>query len=96
MTSSKLFVSNLASTVTEETLRDLFGEKGRRVGEVTVITERTTGISRGFGFVQLNTTAEAMDAVSTLHGREVDGRIMAVREANQTRTASTPTHSPLR
>jgi cold-inducible RNA-binding protein len=95
MTSSKLFVSNLAATVTEETLRDLFGEKGRRVTDCTVITERATGISRGFGFVQLNTTAEAVDAVSTLDGREVDGRIMAVREAHQ-RAAVTPVASPIR
>jgi RNA recognition motif-containing protein len=95
MTTSKLFVSNLAATVTEETLRELFGEKGRPVGEVTVITERATGISRGFGFVQLNTTADAIDAVSSLDGREVDGRIMAVREAHK-RTAETPTASSLR
>lgn len=83
MTSSKLFVTNLASTVTEETLRELFGEKGRRVTDVTVVTEKATGISRGFGFVQLTTPADALDAVSTLDGREVDGRIMAVREAHR-------------
>jgi RNA recognition motif-containing protein len=87
MTTSKLFVSNLADTVSESALREIFSEQGRRVTEVSVVTERGTGKPRGFGFVELVTTAEAEAARDSLDGRELEGRPISVREAhNGTRT----------
>jgi cold-inducible RNA-binding protein len=77
----KLFVSNLAESVMEGALRELFSEEGRRVTEVSVITDRATGRSRGFGFVELVTPAEAQAAQLALDGRELDGRAISVREA---------------
>jgi cold-inducible RNA-binding protein len=79
--SHKLFVTNLAESVMEGALRELFSEEGRRVTEVSVITDRATGRSRGFGFVELVTPAEAMAARQALDGRELDGRAISVREA---------------
>jgi cold-inducible RNA-binding protein len=81
MTTSKLFVSNLADTVSEAALRELFSEDGRRVMEVSVVIERGTGKPRGFGFVELVTAAEAEAARQSLDGRELEGRPIVVREA---------------
>ena len=86
MTTSKLFVSNLADTVSEAALREIFSEEGRRVTEVSVVTERGTGKPRGFGFVELVTAAEAESARLSLDGRELEGRPITVREARGTRT----------
>ncbi len=82
MTTSKLFVSNLADTVSEAALREIFSEEGRRVTEVSVVTERATGKPRGFGFVELVTADEAEAARQSLDGRELEGRPISVREAH--------------
>jgi cold-inducible RNA-binding protein len=77
----KLFITNLADTVMEGELRALFAEDGRRVTEVSVVLDRATGRSRGFGFVELLSTAEAAAAIAALDGREVSGQAIVVREA---------------
>jgi RNA recognition motif-containing protein len=77
----KLFVTNLADSVMEGELREIFSEEGRRVTEVSVITDRATGRSRGFGFVELVTPAEAAAAVQSLDGRQLGGRAITVRTA---------------
>jgi RNA recognition motif-containing protein len=85
MTTCKLFVSNLADTVSEAALRELFSEEGRRVTEVSVVTERATGKPRGFGFVELVTAAEAESARQSLDGRQLEGRPITVRQAGDAR-----------
>jgi RNA recognition motif-containing protein len=80
---SKLYVGNLSYTTTEETLRQVFEEGGRQVVKVSVITDRDTGQSRGFAFVELSSPADAAAAISELDGREVDGRRLRVSEARE-------------
>lgn len=77
---NKLFVGNLAWAVTSEELGELFSE----VGEVTssnVISDRQTGRSRGFGFVEMATPELAQKAVEELNGKELQGRPIVVNIA---------------
>ena len=78
--SAKLFVGNLSHDTTGEDLRALFGESGQ-VESCSVITDRDTGRSKGFGFVEMATDAEAANAISKFNGAEYDGRAMTVNEA---------------
>jgi RNA recognition motif-containing protein len=75
-----LYVGNLSYDTTEDTLRTLFAEHGE-VESVNLITDRYTGRSRGFAFVEMSTEEEAQKAVSELNGRTVDGRDLRVDEA---------------
>ncbi len=77
--STKLFVS-LAYTVTDDELRDFFAEVGT-VESARVITDRETNRSKGFGFVEMSTEAEAQAAIDRLNGRELSGRTVSVSEA---------------
>ena len=81
----KLYVGNLPYSVTESTLRELFGGAGEIVS-VTLITDRVTGSSKGFGFVEMSTEAEAQKAIDTINGQEVDGRALKVAEARPPRS----------
>lgn len=76
--SKKLFVGNLPYTTTEDSLRELFSSDGRNVSRVTIVTDRDTGRSRGFAFVEMATDEEAQSAVSALNGAELDGRPLRV------------------
>ena len=76
----RLFVGNLNYTTTEETVRALFAEAGQ-VESVSLVTDRETGQSRGFGFVEMATEDEAREAIARLNGREVDRRKITVNEA---------------
>ena len=76
----KLFVGNLAFSVTSEMLQQSFSECGS-VDSSTVITDRETGRSKGFGFVEMATEAEANAAIQKLNGSEADGRRLTVNEA---------------
>src|SRR5262245_5450776 len=78
----RLFVGNLAYSVTEADLRDVFAEAGQ-VGEVKIVLDRDTGRPRGFAFVDLGSDAEASKAIEALNGREVQGRAIAVSEARE-------------
>ncbi len=75
----KIYVGNLPWSATETTLRELFGEVGE-VHSATVISDRETGRSRGFGFIEME-NADADKAISKLNGQEVDGRQLRINEA---------------
>ena len=77
---SKLYVGNLNFQTQEHELRDLFGQHGEVVS-ANVITDRETGRSRGFGFVEMATEEAARSAESALDGQEFDGRQLKVNEA---------------
>jgi RNA recognition motif-containing protein len=76
----KLYVGNLSFNTTDDDLRSTFAAVGA-VTSATVITDRTTGRSRGFGFVEMENDAEAQKAIDTLNGQETDGRKLVVNEA---------------
>jgi len=76
----KLYVGNLGFDVTETDLSQLFGEHGT-VDSAAVITDKMTGRSKGFGFVEMSSDAEALAAVSALNGRDHVGRPLTVNEA---------------
>jgi cold-inducible RNA-binding protein len=76
----KLYVGNLPYTTSEEDLRNLFSQYGR-VDSVAVITDRETGRSKGFGFVEFSDDNEAKNAISGLSGQEFGGRALTVNEA---------------
>ena len=69
---TKLYVGNLSYQTTDQSLHDLFSESGS-VSSAQVVTDRDTGQSRGFGFVEMATESEAQQAISALNGRNVDG-----------------------
>ncbi len=76
----RIYVGNLAYETREEELREEFEVYGE-VQEVTVVRDRDTGRSRGFGFVEMPTSSEAEAAISALNGRDVGGRTLTVNEA---------------
>ena len=76
----KLFVGSLPYSTNDEELRELFAEVGT-VESATVIMERETGRSKGFGFVEMSSAEEAQKAVKELDGREISGRRIVVNEA---------------
>jgi cold-inducible RNA-binding protein len=80
---TKLYVGNLSYATNEETLRAVFGEGGRQVRSVSIIIDRETGRSRGFGFVQMASPEEAQAAMAALDGFEVEGRPLRVKEARE-------------
>jgi RNA recognition motif-containing protein len=76
----KLYVGNLPYTVSEDALSEKFSEFGR-VESVKVITDRDTGQSKGFGFIEMGTDSEAHAAIDGLNGTDYEGRPMKVNEA---------------
>ena len=76
----KLYVGNLPFSATEESLTDKFGECGT-VDSAKLITDRDTGRSKGFGFVEMSTDDEAQEAIEKFDGQDFDGRPMRVNEA---------------
>src|ERR1700736_434673 len=76
----KLYVGNLAYGVTDSDLQRLFEAHGS-VQSAQVIMDRDTGRSKGFGFVEMNSDAEAQAAIQALNGKEVEGRALTVNEA---------------
>jgi cold-inducible RNA-binding protein len=75
----KLYVGNLSYTTNDSTLNDLFSPFGQ-VESARVITDRDSGTSKGFGFVEMS-NADAQKAMGALNGREIDGRSIRVNEA---------------
>jgi RNA recognition motif-containing protein len=78
----KIFVGNLSFDTTSAQLESLFSEVGP-CDSASVITDRDTGRSRGFGFVEMSSAADAQKAISTLNGRELQGRTLNVSEARE-------------
>ena len=80
MSSNKLYVGGLPYATTEEDLEDLFAEHGT-VESARVITDRMTGRSKGFGFVEMGSQEEAEAAAEKLNDSELGGRTLVVNEA---------------
>lgn len=76
----KIYVGNLPFSIDNNALMDLFKQHGE-VDEATVVTDRDTGRSRGFGFVTMPDGGEANKAIAAINGQEVDGRDLKVNEA---------------
>jgi cold-inducible RNA-binding protein len=76
----KLYVGNLSYDTTNDELRQLFVAHGS-VTSADVIMDRSTGRSKGFGFVEMSSDAEAQAAISALNGQEQNGRALTVNEA---------------
>lgn len=76
----KLYVGNLSFETTENDIQDLFEQHGQ-VGEVRLMMDRMTGKSRGFAFVTMNDDEQAKAAMSTLNGKDFNGRPLTVNEA---------------
>lgn len=76
----KLYVGGLSYDTTEETLRSTFAQAGT-VETATIIMDRMSGRSKGFGFVEMATDEEANKAIEMFNGKELDGRKLTVNEA---------------
>jgi len=77
-----MYVSNLSFHTDEQGLRTLFAEFGN-VTSAKVITDRETGRSRGFGFVEMDVVAEAQKAMKSLNSKEIEGRALSVTVAKE-------------
>jgi cold-inducible RNA-binding protein len=78
--STKLYVGNLAFQTSSEEIQTLFAQAGT-VESVSLIEDRETGRSRGFGFVEMSTKEEGAAAISQFNGKELGGRALTVNEA---------------
>ena len=76
----KLFVGNIPHSTTEAELRTLFEPHGA-IEQVSIVTDRDTGRSRGFAFVEMTDSAEAEKAIAALNGKELGGRALNINEA---------------
>ncbi len=75
-----IYVGNVSYDLTEKELEELFAEFGS-VSAARIITDRTTGRSKGFGFVEMDNKAEGEEAIKQLDGKEMNGRTLKVNEA---------------
>jgi cold-inducible RNA-binding protein len=80
MTLKKIYVGNLSYQTTEQDLETAFAEHGT-VTSVSIVRDRQTGTSRGFGFVEMESDENASTAINALNGTELDGRTLTVNEA---------------
>ncbi len=80
MNSNKLYVGGLPYSVTDDRLQEIFSPHGT-VDSARVITDRMTGRSRGFGFVEMSSQSEAEEAIQKLNGSDLEGRSLTVNEA---------------
>ena len=76
----KMYVGNLSFNCTEDQIREIFAPHGE-VATVSIVTDRDTGQSRGFGFVEMTSDSEAQAAITALHGQSFLGRNLTVNEA---------------
>lgn len=79
---TKLYVGNLSYNTMDDQLRQAFAECGT-VASAAVIVDRATGQSRGFGFVEFDSDADAQRAIESLDGSELDGRRLQVNQARE-------------
>jgi len=76
----RLYVGGLPYSTTEEALREAFGKVGE-VANATIITDKMSGRSKGFGFVEMANDDDAAKAIEMWNGKELDGRTLTVNEA---------------
>lgn len=76
----KLYIGNLAFQTTDGDLSGLFSQAGT-VNSANIVTDRDSGFSRGFGFVEMSSKEEGESAISMFNGKDVDGRSLKVNEA---------------
>jgi len=76
----KLYVGGIAYSTTEQALRDTFAQAGE-VSSAVIITDKMSGRSKGFGFVEFASDADAEKAIEMWNGKELDGRTLTVNEA---------------
>ena len=79
----RLYVGNLSYDTNEDSLTAAFGQDGREVSEVNIVTDRDTGRPRGFAFVEMANEADAQSAIQAMDGVELDGRTLKVNEAQE-------------
>ncbi len=79
----RLYVGNLPFSVTEDKLKEMFEAGGWEIASVRLITDRNTGRSRGFGFVEFVNDDDARAAIEANNGKEIDGRALVVNEARE-------------
>jgi len=87
-----IFVGNLAFSATDQNLRQLFEQYGV-VDKINVITDRDTGRSKGFGFVEMSDSAAAKAAIQGLQGKGLEGRALTVNEAKPREPRREPSRS---
>ena len=75
-----LYVGNLPHSTTEADLRNIFAAHGA-IEKITLVTDRDTGRSRGFGFVEMTNASEADNAIAALNGTDLGGRTLTINEA---------------
>lgn len=78
----KIYVGNLPWSTTDQELSEMFSDAGE-VSSAAVITDRETGRSRGFGFVEMDDDENAKKAIADLNGKDMGGRPLRVNEANE-------------
>ena len=77
---TKIYVGNLPFSTTDDRLREVFEQYGE-VASASVVMDRDTGRSRGFGFVEMTNADEATNAINSVNGQSIDGRNVTVNEA---------------
>ncbi|MCB1165514.1 MAG: RNA-binding protein [Leptospiraceae bacterium] len=87
-----IYAGNLPYSLNEQDLQSLFAEHGD-VEKATIMIDRETGRSRGFGFVVMPDDSQAMGAISALNGREIDGRALRINEAKPREDSRRPDRS---
>ena len=87
----KVYVGNLSKQVTDAQLNDLAKPYGSLVS-ANVATERNSGESKGFGFIEFSNTDEAQAAITGLNGRDVNGQALKVNEAKSRKEVAPPQH----
>ena len=75
-----IYIGNLAYTVSEDDLRDAFSEFGE-VASASIINDKFSGRSNGFGFVEMPKDSEAREAIESMNGKDLNGRTVTVNEA---------------
>lgn len=84
----RLFVGNLSFNSTEDSIQAVFDQGGLKTASISIVTDRETGRSRGFAFVEMTSDADAQAAIKALDGQNLDGRPLRVNEAEEKKPRS--------
>ncbi len=81
--SKKIYVGNLDYGINEEDLKQALQDNGLSTGEVSIISDKYTGRSKGFGFIEFETEEDAQKAIDALNGKDLNGRALRVNKAQK-------------